>query len=248
MDIPTDRRELMQARFQQAIGGPMLGLAIAFVVILALPYIATLNDSTLAALDAVGWMIWAAFAVELAVNTYLAPRRLRYLRDHWIDVAIVVLPFLRLLRVARAARALRLVTLLGRAATTARAILRTHGLQNVLVAGLVLVLVSAAATTFFERGSGGTIASYPDALWWAATTITTVGYGDTFPVTGAGRGVGVFLMVLGISLFGTITASVAAFFVKADDTVTTNELLAEIRELQTKVDALGAAERNTTDG
>ena len=74
----------------------------------------------------------------------------------------------------------------------------------------------------FERGNpDANIDSYPDALWWAATTITTVGYGDRFPMSPAGRGVAVVLMVAGIAMFGVITASIAAYFVeqKADEDV-----------------------------
>jgi voltage-gated potassium channel len=69
-----------------------------------------------------------------------------------------------------------------------------------------------------ERGGDGSIQTFADALWWAAATITTVGYGDVYPRTAAGRGVAVVLMLIGISLFGLLTARVAAFFVETDDT------------------------------
>jgi voltage-gated potassium channel len=65
-----------------------------------------------------------------------------------------------------------------------------------------------------ERDAPGAhITTFPDALWWAATTVTTVGYGDTFPVTGTGRLVAVALMVVGISLVSIITATIAAWFI-----------------------------------
>lgn len=80
---------------------------------------------------------------------------------------------------------------------------------------VALNLVAAALVLTFERATpGGNIHSYPDALWWAVTTITTVGYGDRFPMSAAGRGVAVVLMVSGIALFGVITASIAAYFVE----------------------------------
>ena len=67
----------------------------------------------------------------------------------------------------------------------------------------------------FERGaSDGNITSIPDPLWWAITTITTVGYGDRFPTTPGGRGVGMILMVVGIALFGLLAGSLASFFVE----------------------------------
>jgi voltage-gated potassium channel len=133
---------------------------------------------------------------------------------------------LRPLRILRSVRLLRLLRLarLAAFATTglheARGILRHRGLNWVLLIVLVLNLVAAAAVLEFERDHPeGNISSYPDALWWAVTTITTVGYGDRFPMSPAGRGVAVVLMIAGIALFGVITATIAAYFVeqKAED-------------------------------
>jgi voltage-gated potassium channel len=87
--------------------------------------------------------------------------------------------------------------------------------QCLLLIVLVLNLIAAAMVLEFERGNpDANIDSYPDALWWAATTITTVGYGDRFPMSPAGRGVAVVLMIAGIAMFGVITASIAAYFVE----------------------------------
>jgi voltage-gated potassium channel len=66
-----------------------------------------------------------------------------------------------------------------------------------------------------ERGRpGAVVTSFGDALWWSATTITTVGYGDTYPTTGAGRVVAAVLMFSGIALLGVVTATVAAWLVR----------------------------------
>lgn len=67
---------------------------------------------------------------------------------------------------------------------------------------------------FEENAKGGNVHSYPDALWWAIVTVTTVGYGDRYPVTEGGRAVAVILMLLGIGLIGVLTATVASVFVK----------------------------------
>ncbi len=77
----------------------------------------------------------------------------------------------------------------------------------------------AALELSFENGArGSTIHNYGDALWWAIVTVTTVGYGDKYPVTAGGRGVAVVLMLVGIGLIGVLTATVASYFVeeKAD--------------------------------
>lgn len=76
-------------------------------------------------------------------------------------------------------------------------------------------MTSAAAFTITEDvGEGGRIPSFFDALWWSTATITTVDYGDIFPVTSAGRIVGGVTMVIGISTFAIVTAKVAEFLVR----------------------------------
>ena len=91
-----------------------------------------------------------------------------------------------------------------------------HGLHYAVLFTMVVVLGAAALILAVEEGGGGTIDSFGDALWWAVTTVTTVGYGDMFPVTPAGRGIAAFLMVAGIALFGVLTANVAAYFIEKD--------------------------------
>ncbi len=90
-----------------------------------------------------------------------------------------------------------------------------------------------------EEGADSSIESFGDALWWATTTITTVGYGDTYPVTGPGRGVAAFLMISGIALFGVLTANIAAFFVErtteGDDE---REVSAKLDEILRRLDLL----------
>ena len=105
--------------------------------------------------------------------------------------------------------------------------------------------LAAAAVAHFEDGAGGTITDFGQALWWAVTTVTTVGYGDTYPVTPEGRGVAVFVMLLGIGLFGTLTASVATYFANSarqDSQATIDDVLAEIKRLEARLDDFAATE------
>ncbi len=96
-----------------------------------------------------------------------------------------------------------------------QAFARGRDVSYVLVAVAVVGLVAALAVLDAERlAPGANITSIGDALWWVATTITTVGYGDQFPVTYAGRLVGLGLMVTGIALLGVITAALASWFVE----------------------------------
>jgi len=218
------RQELLD-RVERLTDIPLLILALAMVPLLLGPLLLELPsevDQTFTALD---WSIWAVFAADLMFKTYLAQSKLRYLRTHWFDVLIVVLPVLRPLRVMRAARVLRgarmtrLLSLLragafvSRFLATLREILSRHGFQYVIVLGLGVVLACAGAVTVFEQASDtSSIRNLGDALWWAAATVTTVGYGDTIPTTPEGKAVGVLLMIAGITFFGLLTANLASFF------------------------------------
>ncbi len=78
----------------------------------------------------------------------------------------------------------------------------------------IIVICSVLELVFEQHAPGANIRNFGDALWWAVVTVTTVGYGDTYPVTAGGRGVAVVLMLVGIGLIGTLTATVASYFVE----------------------------------
>jgi voltage-gated potassium channel len=86
---------------------------------------------------------------------------------------------------------------------------------KVALSAAFISYIAAIQITLSERTvEGSNIKTFSDGLWWAVTTVTTVGYGDRYPTTTEGRLLAVLLMVTGISLVGVITASVAAWFVK----------------------------------
>ena len=93
-------------------------------------------------------------------------------------------------------------------------------------------VAAGALVTALERDAPeASIRSLPDGLWWAATTVTTVGYGDTYPKTAAGRGVAVALMVLGIALFSILPANLAALLVEDKE----DEVLVQLREVNERL-------------
>lgn len=239
-------REALQ-RFERATELPLLVLALAMVPLLVLPLLVGLPAGVEAAFEVADWLIWAVFAVDYLVRLALAPDRRRFVRREWPDLLVVVLPFLRPLRLARSARALRVLRLVRVAAALsevgqeARRLLVRHHLHHALLAIAVVAVASAAAAFAVEEQAGGTIDSFGDALWWAVATVTTVGYGDTYPVTPAGRGIGAFLMVTGITLFGVLTANLAAFFVERDERMDEprregDEVLRRLAALEAKLD------------
>jgi voltage-gated potassium channel len=230
---------------------PLLILACCFIAVYAAQVAAPSWPAELRGLLAVAsWLIWAIFAADLAIRTWLADRPAWYLLTHPIDVLVVLLPALRPLRVLRVFTAGQaLVTRGGRLS-----LLRST--QAIATAAGLLVLIAALAALDAERDAAGShITTLGDALWWAATTVTTVGYGDTFPVTGTGRLVAVALMLVGISLVGAVTASVAAWFI-AQTRQTAQAEEADLATRLARIEAtlaqihhtLGATTRATTAG
>jgi voltage-gated potassium channel len=185
-------------------------------------------------MDVVNVVVLVAFALDYLVEALLASDRRAYVRAEWTSLLIVVsqalallpalagLGALRALRAARAARpaiaVARVIAIGGAVAREGRSILRRHAAGFALAVAGMTWLTSAVAFTLVEDvGEEGRLHSFFDALWWSSTTITTVGYGDVFPTTAAGRIVGVMTMVVGISTFAVVTAKVAEYLVRSAD-------------------------------
>jgi voltage-gated potassium channel len=149
------------------------------------------------------------FVAEFTSRFGAAHDRAGYLRGHWID-AIALVPPIRAARVLRLLRLFRLVRAFAgfyRAAMRVEGLARHRGFAWLLVAWLTVMVVCSAFVYTAEHGANKLIDSPFDALWWGVTTLTTVGYGDTYPVTPEGRLGAILLMLLGIGLFSAITAT-----------------------------------------
>lgn len=153
-------------------------------------------------LTAVSYGVWFAFAVDYLVRLSLSPVRWTFFRTHKLDLLMVALPMLRMLRV---------VILLRKAYKS----FPTERIAGSLFT-IVAVVVAAGAVLEWRVESvapDANITTLGTAFWWAIVTTTTVGYGDTYPVTPTGRVIGAVIMVVGIGLIGTVSATVAAWFV-----------------------------------
>jgi voltage-gated potassium channel len=244
--LDDPRRE----RWEDATDWILTTAAILFLVAYAWPII----DPDLVApwptlLAWVTRIAWVWFAVDYLARFWLSDQRRRFVRTHLLDLAVIVLPLLRPLRL------LRLVTLLNVLNRHAGRSLRGRVAVYVVGATSLLMFVAALAVLDVERGQPeANIDGFGDALWWSFATVTTVGYGDRFPVTGEGRAVAAGLMLTGIALLGVITATFASWLVERvqqageeSESVTRRDLqalTAEVRRLRATVAELSPSDAN----
>lgn len=234
-------------RWEKRTDTPLLILALAFLAVLLLPAVSSLSQGQRAILNVLSAAIWVAFTVDYLVRLYLSQARWSYVRAHPLDLLVIVLPLLRPLRAVRLLRLLRIGAVLGVAHRRGQRSLHARVSAYVGAAVVVVLALSAVLMLEVERGApGGNIRTLGDALWWAASTVTTVGYGDRYPTTGLGRLIAVGLMLVGIALLGVITAAIAAWFVgrlrQVEATAeaaeaTLEDVLAELREIRARLDA-----------
>lgn len=208
-------------RFERQTAWPMLVLSLAIIPLLVIPLAVELSPTTETVIFTVDWIIWGLFAVEYGVRLYLAPSKGHFVRSNVIDLVVVVIPFLRPLRVARSTRLLRLMTaarvgaLLARGLHAVRVVLVRHNLGYSLLVVMLLTIGAGVAVWAVEADEPGrNIENIADGIWWAITTLTTVGYGDRFPTSPLGRGIAVVVMLVGVGVIGLLAASLASFFLE----------------------------------
>lgn len=187
----------------------LVPLAIVFLVAYGWPILQpTLAPWAKHVCNIVQWAAWAVFALDFVLRVAVARHRWQYFTRHLLDFAIVALSALPALRPVRLIILFRVIN------RKAAATLRGQVALYVVISTATLVVSAALAVLSAERGAhGANITSFGDALWWAMVTITTVGYGDQYPVTPEGRFIAVGLMIAGIALIGVVTASFAAWFI-----------------------------------
>jgi voltage-gated potassium channel len=234
----VEHRRVTQAHWRAYTDIPLTIAAVVFLVAYSWEVIADLRSPDDLIPETIMWVVWGFFVVDFGVNLFLAERKVRWFFTHFHEFLMVVLPALRPLRL------LRLITLLAFLQRGAGRALRGRVVIYAAGAAVVVVFVAALAELDVERNAAGShIHNIGDALWWAATTITSVGYGDVTPVTFVGRLIAIGVMAAGIALIGTVAATAASFFIDrvADTTVKEgDETQAAIAALTEQVMALRA--------
>ena len=211
---------------------PFLIVAIASIPFLLLELVSDrLPGSDRNLLVVVNVVVFLVFSVDYVMEFRAASNKAEYAKHEWASLVIVLsqvmalVPSLMGFGFLRILRVLRLGTIVARffaigeeVENSGRQVLRRHAAQFAFGLAFMTWIMSAAAFTLAEDvGDGRRVHSFFDALWWSSATITTVGYGDIAPVTPAGRVVGVFTMLVGISTFSVVTAKAAQFLLKVEE-------------------------------
>lgn len=164
--------------------------------------------------------ILIVFAVDYIVRFVLAKEKLKFFKSNIFDL-LSIIPFnsifsffrfarifrlAKLSRLAKFTKLARLTAFFGRFGNRAKTFLHTNGFIYMLYASGVLILISSVIMMYTEGKD------FSDALWWSIVTVTTVGYGDISPTTGAGRVMAVILMIFGIGLISMLTGTITSFF------------------------------------
>jgi voltage-gated potassium channel len=220
-DDPAAREELL-GRLDRYLDVPLALASLALVLIAIIELTGEAIGPWQGRLAALGWALWSLFFIEFAVKLTLAPAKRRYLREHWLDALIVLLPFLRVLRLAqvvqtaRALPAFRLLVFGGRGSQSTLALLKRRRIGQLAIISAMVILIGAALGFLLEAGApGARIQDFGDALWWSGALVTTVS-SEIYPVTAAGRVLGFLLMLYAISIFTYFIGSVSSVLVALD--------------------------------
>jgi voltage-gated potassium channel len=237
---------LPQVRRPVALAWPMMGVVLASLASLLIPLFAQVPPTVATGLVVLDWLLWLIFVLEYGTRWYIAMDRWSFVKHNVIDLVVVALPMFPAVRALRIARLARIGVIGARVVDQSEAIVKRSNTKYAI--GLAAGIVALAALMVWSvehNNPQSSIHSLTDALWWAVTTVTTVGYGDKYPTSPEGKGIAITLMVVGIAVFGLVSATLASLFVEND----TKDDYAEIREqmgrLESKLDELLATQNQT---
>ena len=199
------------------------------------------------------WLIWLAFLVETMLLSALVRNKREYLLRNWMNLVIIIggLPivwqYTPLVGLMRSMRLVLVVVLLARLSRNIRKLLSRHQLGTTLAVAFVTMMLSGIIISRIDPSIG----TVWDGMWWAWTTMSTVGYGDVVPHNAAGRLFGSLLILFGVVLLSLLTANLAAFFIGGDvekieqDEKEADRLLKEISARLERIERLLEEQPNT---
>ncbi len=192
-------------------------LSIYVLIVMGIEAFSNLPQEVAKLLQYIDWVICIFFLGEFSIRFFEAPNKFEFMRWGWIDLlaSIPMLPYLHLGRIFRLMRLVRAVRMFMRTRSVVHFISTKNQttVGSAVLLGALLLIFSSVSILYFETAPNSNIKTAEDAIWWGVVTISTVGYGDLYPVTSAGRLIGMILISGGVGLFGVFTAYIASIFV-----------------------------------
>lgn len=227
-----ERSERIAGRFEV----PLLAAAVLTIPVTIVQLLPA-GDPWRTIADVLNWAIWLAFTIEVVVMLAVVPAKSRWARDHVVELAIVALtpPFLT--SVIQSVRVLRLLRLL-RLAPLLRVIFSAEGVRLAALITLLTLLGGGLTFASVEKLSAG------NGIYWAVTTMTTVGYGDITPKTNEGKAIAVAVMLVGIGFATLVIGAIAERFIHHEAhavEVAEEDLLAQVKDISARLRRLERA-------
>jgi voltage-gated potassium channel len=220
----------------------LLVLSLVVLGALVVDTVAPVSREVSSILQTLDTVACALFFIDFVIRCCRAESKASFMRWGWIDL-LACIPNVDFLRVGRLVRVLRMIRLLRGVRVGHRVIsLLLHNKPKsafaaVFLTTLLLIIFSSLSILVAEEGPEANIRTANDAIWWSVTTITTVGYGDKYPLTMEGRIIAMVLMFSGVGLFGTLSGLVASFFLgsREEESAELKEVLARLRSIEEKL-------------
>jgi len=226
----------------------ILALSVYILIALAIDLVLPLPEQVSLLIRNIDFLVCMILLTDFTRNFIRAPSKLAFMKWGWIDLlsSIPMVEPLRWGRLARVVRILRIVRII-RVGMTLHHLFRERRTETssigILSAFIITVFTGSIAILFAETAPHSTITTAGEALWWSIVTVTTVGYGDFYPVTDPGRLVATLLMIIGIGLFSMMAGTLASALTRIDrqqpQSAPNEQLLDEIRHLREEVRRLG---------
>jgi voltage-gated potassium channel len=164
-------------------------------------------------------IICALFLFQLSLDLFRSKHRLQYLKEHWIDF-VASIPIIEPIRYARIFHILRIFRLLRSSQSVLKQIQSNRKeatIASILVLMVTLISLGSVFMLVFEgQNPNANIQTAGDAIWWAFVTISTVGYGDHYPITVAGKVLAVFIIISGVGIFGMISGLITSIITEPE--------------------------------